>query len=89
MKNSYSEKRLLKSIESEEWFSVKNLKSYKKHLQKAAKRTMLKDQRMNIRIAKRDLDKLKAKALEEGMPYQTLVSSVLHKYLNGKLKDCT
>ena len=47
---------------------------------------MLKDQRMNIRIAKRDMDKLKARALEEGMPYQTLVSSVLHKYISGKLK---
>jgi len=48
---------------------------------------MLKDQRMNIRIAKRDMDKLKAKALENGMPYQTLVSSIIHKYLTGKFKE--
>jgi predicted DNA binding CopG/RHH family protein len=48
---------------------------------------MLKDQRMNIRITKRDLDKLKAKALENGMPYQTLVSSILHKYVTGKIKE--
>jgi predicted DNA binding CopG/RHH family protein len=48
---------------------------------------MLKDQRMNIRIAKRDIDSLKAKALEEGMPYQTLVPSILHKYLSGKLTE--
>jgi predicted DNA binding CopG/RHH family protein len=42
---------------------------------------------MNIRIAKRDLDGLKAKAIEEGVPYQTLVSSILHKYVIGKLKE--
>lgn len=48
---------------------------------------MLKDKRMNIRISSRDLNQLKAKALEEGIPYQTLVSSVLHKYLIGKLKE--
>ena len=60
---------------------------YKKHLREVAARTMLKDQRMNIRIAKRDLDGLKAKALEEGIPYQTLVSSILHKYVTGRLKE--
>ena len=58
-----------------------------KELQNAAKSTMLKDQRMNIRIAKKDLEGLKTKALEEGIPYQTLVSSVLHKYVIGKLID--
>ena len=57
----------------------------KKQFKMAAKNTLLKDQRMNIRIAQRDLEGLKTKALEEGMPYQTLVSSVLHKYVTGKL----
>ena len=85
MKNNNSEKKLLKSIESGEWSSVKELKSYKEHLRKTARKTILNDQRMNIRVAKRDLDKLKAKALEAGMPYQTLVSSILHKYLTGLL----
>ncbi len=42
---------------------------------------------MNIRIAQRDLEGLKTKALEEGMPYQTLVASILHKYVTGKLKE--
>lgn len=87
MKKDKEEKQLITSIEGGQWSSVKDLKEYKKHLRETAIRTMLKDQRMNIRIAKRDLDKLKAKAIEEGMPYQTLVSSVLHKYLNGKLKE--
>jgi predicted DNA binding CopG/RHH family protein len=87
MKTNREEKKLLTSLESGGWTSVKDLKSYKKHLKETASKTMLKDQRMNIRIANRDLNKLKAKALEDGMPYQTLVSSILHKYLTGKLKE--
>lgn len=87
MKFIRDEKKLINSLDRGEWSPVKNLKAYKKHLQAAARRTMLKDKRMNLRISKRDLDKLKVKALEEGMPYQTLVSSVLHKYLTGKLKE--
>jgi len=87
MKIDKEEKDVIDSLETGEWQSVKNLNAYKKHLQETAAKTMLKDQRMNIRIAKRDLDRLKAKALEEGMPYQTLVSSILHKYLAGKLKE--
>ena len=46
-----------------------------------------KDQRMNIRISKRDLERIKSKAMEEGVPYQTLVTSVLHKYVTGKLSE--
>lgn len=42
---------------------------------------------MNIRIAKRDLDGLRERALEEGIPYQTLVSSILHKYVTGRLRE--
>ena len=79
------ESDLLKTIEHDEWESVKNLSEMKSRLEQAAKNTMLKDQRMNIRIAQRDLEGLKTKALEEGIPYQTLVSSVLHKYLSGRL----
>jgi predicted DNA binding CopG/RHH family protein len=87
MKLDKEEKDLLKSIESGKWSTVKNFEEYKKHLRETARRTLLKDQRMNLRISSRDLNRLKAKALEEGMPYQTLVSSILHKYINGKLKE--
>ncbi|SIR09195.1 hypothetical protein SAMN05920897_1381, partial [Alkalispirochaeta americana] len=45
------------------------------------------DYRINIRISKRDVEALKTKALEEGIPYQTLVTSILHKYVTGNLKD--
>ena len=46
---------------------------------------MIKSERMNIRISPRDLNGLKIKAMEEGVPYQTLVSSIIHKYLSGRL----
>jgi predicted DNA binding CopG/RHH family protein len=82
-----NEKELEKTIENDEWKSVANLSEMKKQFKTAAKNTLLKDQRMNIRIAQRDLEGLKTKALEEGMPYQTLVSSILHKYVTGKLKE--
>ncbi len=81
------EKELINSIENDEWVPVKNAAELKKIFKKAARTTSIKDQRMNIRIAKRDIQSLKAKALEEGMPYQTLVSSILHKYITGKLTE--
>jgi predicted DNA binding CopG/RHH family protein len=51
----------------------------------AASATFKKDQRLNIRISSRDLKNLQARALEEGIPYQTLAASLLHKYVNGQL----
>jgi predicted DNA binding CopG/RHH family protein len=49
----------------------------------AATATFKKDQRLNIRISSRDLKGLQARALEEGVPYQTLAASLLHKYVSG------
>jgi predicted DNA binding CopG/RHH family protein len=46
-----------------------------------------KDQRINIRLSRADLASLRARALQLGMPYQTLISSVLHRYAIGELKD--
>jgi predicted DNA binding CopG/RHH family protein len=86
MKNE-EEAALIKSIENDEWKRVKNFTTLKKSLEEAARQTMQKDQRMNIRIATRDLLGLKVRALEEGMPYQTLVSSILHKYITGRLVE--
>jgi predicted DNA binding CopG/RHH family protein len=85
MKNE--EKDLLESIENGEWKSAKNKNALMKELKETAVNTLLKDQRMNIRIGKRDLEGIKAKALEEGIPYQTLVASIIHKYVSGKLKE--
>jgi predicted DNA binding CopG/RHH family protein len=55
--------------------------------EKAATNTLTKDQRMNIRITKKDLDGIKLRAIEEGIPYQTLVASIIHKYLSGSLVE--
>lgn len=54
---------------------------------KAASETALKDYRINVRISKRDVEALKTKALEEGIPYQTLVTSILHKYVTGRIVE--
>lgn len=53
----------------------------------AAEATLLKDKRVNIRISSRDLEGLQAKAAEEGVPYQTLMASVLHKFVSGRLVE--
>lgn len=87
MKLTREEKELLESVERGEWKSIPNLKGEIKKSIIYAKATIAKDQRMNIRIAKKDLNALKVKAVEEGMPYQTLVSSILHKYLSGRLVE--
>jgi len=81
------EQELMKSIETEAWVSVNNLEEEIKKAKKAAKATLTKSERMNIRISPNDLRRLKIKAVEEGMPYQTLVSSIIHKYLIGRLQE--
>ncbi len=81
------EKEIESSLEKNEWKSISNKKSYLNKFEKAAKNTLAKDKRMNIRIAGKDIQLLKTKALEIGIPYQTLVSSILHQYVTGKLKE--
>ena len=71
----------------DEWKSADNLEKWKALLSRAAANTLIKDQRINIRISQNDLDNLRIKAAEEGIPYQTLVVSVLHKYLTGKYTE--
>jgi len=83
--NSIEEKEIINSIESGEWSPSRNFTSIKERLMKAASETALKDHRINVRISKRDVEALKTKALEEGIPYQTLVTSILHKYVTGRI----
>ena len=52
-----------------------------------ARATFKKDMRVNIRISKKDLVALQSRALEEGIPYQTLIGSILHKYADGRLVE--
>jgi predicted DNA binding CopG/RHH family protein len=53
----------------------------------AARATAIKDRRVNIRLSSGDLQDIQVKALEEGLPYQTLIASVLHKYVTGRLAE--
>ena len=84
-KMTKEEKTLLNSYEKGEWKSVRNLKTEVNRYQKIARATIRKDKRINIRIATKDLEEIQKKALEEGIPYQTLISSILHKYASGRL----
>ena len=87
MKLDKNERELLSSFEKGEWKSVRNLSSVKKRFQEAARETLRKDRRINIRLSQKDLEGIQAKAAREGLPYQTLISSVIHKFVLGNLKE--
>ena len=81
------ELQILRDFERDEFESIKNFKYEKRQLEEAARNTISKDRRINIRISSRDLIKIQKKAAREGIPYQTLISSTLHKFITGKLKE--
>ena len=78
-----SEQELSDSFDKGEWKSVKNIKHEVAVAKNAAKNTLRKDSRINIRLSSSDLIRIKQKAAFEGIPYQTLISSILHKYAAG------
>jgi predicted DNA binding CopG/RHH family protein len=79
------EMELAKSLENEEWLSDLSKKD-KKQYEEYARYSLNKQKRINIRMTERDLKKIQAKAIEEGLPYQSLISMLIHKYNEGKLK---
>jgi len=81
------ERDLIQSIENDEWSEVPDVERFKEQAQRYAEATIRKDRRMNIRISERDLRNLKKRALEDGIPYQTMVSMILHKYLSGRFSE--
>ena len=81
------EKEILESFDKGTFISVKGKKKSLENYQSYAQAALAKDKRINIRISSRVLEGLQVKALEEGMPYQTLISSILHKYISGRLSD--
>lgn len=80
------EKELLESFERGEWESVRD-ESRLTQLQGYAKATLAKDKRISLRLSSLDLDAIQARAIEEGIPYQTFISSILHKYITGRLVE--
>jgi predicted DNA binding CopG/RHH family protein len=79
------EKALMESIENDEWKPVNNISHEKKEVITATRNTLKKDKRINLRLTQKDYHQIQIKAIEEGIPYQTLISSLVHKYLNGSL----
>lgn len=84
-KEAKYEEDILTSFEKGEWQSVPNLKDEIARYAASAAATLTKDKRINIRLSSRDLEDVQTRAAEEGMPYQTLIASVLHKYVSGRL----
>ena len=85
--NIEEENEVLSQIAAGAYKSVENLDSLKDKYKTYAQNTLKKDKRINIRINERDLIALQKKALSEGIPYQTFISSLLHKYINGSLVE--
>jgi predicted DNA binding CopG/RHH family protein len=85
-KLNQEEQEILESYENDEWIStltperITEFKSY-------AKATLAKDKKITLRVSSLDLEAIQAKAIEEGIPYQTLISSILHKYVTGRLVE--
>jgi predicted DNA binding CopG/RHH family protein len=87
MKISKSEKDILDSVEADEWQSVRGKKALVRRYQAYPRETIRKDRRVNIRLAGRDLEAIQKRALLEGIPYQTLIASILYKYAAGRLVE--
>ena len=87
MKMTKEEKEILNSVERGEWRRIPHFEREAKKYRDGARATLRKDKRVNIRMAERDLVHFQKRAVDEGLPYQTLISSVLHKYINGRLVE--
>ena len=79
------EKEIMESYENGEWVSSGD--ELKEEIRQAAKNSILKNKRINIRLTEKDYHDIQVKAMEEGIPYQTLISSIIHKYNKGELKS--
>ena len=80
------EEEILSAFEKGQLKSVAT-KSELAKFKAVARATAIKDRRVNIRLSSGDLNDIQVKALEEGVPYQTLIASVLHKYVTGRLSE--
>ena len=86
LKLTREEREIEEAIEADKYQEAGNPEELKKAYQIYAKDTLSKLKNINIRLSVRDLEKLKAKAAESGLPYQTLAATLLHQYSNDKLR---
>jgi len=89
MRLDKEENEILLAYEKGEFKSVPNVKKEIAKYRDYAKHTLQKNKRINIRISERDLVHIQRKAVEEGLPYQTFISSILHKFITGHLTERT
>jgi len=87
MKADADEKDLKESVERGEWRPAAGGKRERARYARYARATFRKDRRLNIRLSSKDLEAIQKRALAEGLPYQTLISSLLHKYASGRLEE--
>jgi len=81
------EREIIESFERGEWKPVKNREAEIERHRQYAKNTLKKNRRVNIRMSSKDLEEIQAIAVQDGIPYQTLMSSVLHRFVNGRLVE--
>ena len=81
------ERKLLESVERGEWRSVTPRKKALQRYVRTARQILRKDRRINIRLSQTDLEGIQVRAVEEGLPYQTLISSIIHKFVLGGFKE--
>jgi len=87
MKRKTADDKILEAYEAGEFKSVSPSKAELRKFKNAAKATFIKDRRINVRLSSPDLLDIQARAAEEGVPYQTLIASVLHKFVSGRLQE--
>ena len=81
------EQEILDAFNADELLRVPDVEDLKERHQQYAEAMFKKDARINIRLSSKDLRGLQKKALSEGIPYQTLVASIIHKYVEGRLHE--
>ncbi len=81
------EKEIIESYENDEWQSVKDAPQKMNKYQELAKIHLKKEKRINIRISEKDLEDIQKQAVIQGLPYQTLIASIIHKYNSGLLVE--
>jgi predicted DNA binding CopG/RHH family protein len=86
-KLSSEEQAILDAFESGKLRSVPNMKAEKNRIQGIAKAHGLKNRRVSLRMSEWDFTRIQEEALKEGLPYQSLLSSIIHKYLTGQFHD--
>jgi len=79
------ESELMDAIENDQWQMISDLDKAKARAIESARLTLRKDKRINLRLTQKDYHQIQLKSIEEGIPYQTLISSLVHRYLNGSL----